>query len=185
MAATATGGFVLVVGPSGAGKDTVMRLAQQALADDATFRFPARVVTRAADAHEANTPLSLAAFEAAEAAGDFALAWRAHGNAYALPKSSLDAARQGAVVICNISRASVAEARDRLPVLAVVEITASPDVLAQRIAARGRPGDQGAGLESRLARSSALPDVAADVRIVNDDAPALAAQALLRALRAL
>jgi len=49
--------LVLVVGPSGAGKDTVIEGARAALGDDTRFRFVRRVVTRPVDpggeAHEA------------------------------------------------------------------------------------------------------------------------------------
>ena len=38
---------MLVVGPSGAGKDAVLRVARERLAGDRRFVFPSRVVTRA------------------------------------------------------------------------------------------------------------------------------------------
>lgn len=178
------GGYVLIVGPSGAGKDTLIALARKALAGDERFHFPARVVTRAADDFERHDSLSMAEFEAQEASGAWALAWRAHGNGYALPASTLALVQNGAVVVSNVSRASVAEARARLPVLAVVEITASPGVLAARIAARGRDGDLGAGLASRLARSKAITPFYPDVSLINEGAPETAAARLVAVLRA-
>jgi ribose 1,5-bisphosphokinase len=68
-----------------------------------------------------------------------------------------------------VSRAVIGEARTTLPGTQVVEVTASEPVLARRLAARGR-GDDG-DLHQRLARARALPDVAPDLRIVNEGPP--------------
>ncbi|KMO30506.1 ribose-phosphate pyrophosphokinase [Methylobacterium variabile] len=173
------GGFVLVVGPSGAGKDTLLRLAREALAGDPRYVFPRRLVTRAPSAHEDNEPISEEDFSAGEAAGRFALSWRAHGLGYALPASSADLARAGRIVVCNVSRRAVGEARRRLPGVTVVEVTAPPEVLAARLAARGRREDGDLG--ARLARSAS---VTADLVVMNDRAPEAGASRLLAHLRA-
>ncbi len=57
--------FALVVGPSGAGKDTLIRLAREELAGDPRFAFPRRLVTRPPSADEDNTPIDAAAFDRA------------------------------------------------------------------------------------------------------------------------
>jgi ribose 1,5-bisphosphokinase len=171
------GGFVLVVGPSGAGKDTLIDLAKAAFAGDARVIFPRRLVTRPVSAFEDHDTLDEATFEAGVEAGDFALAWRAHGLGYAIPGETLALARSGSLVVVNISRKLVEDARTRLPGVAVVEITASFDTLARRLTARSR-GEDG-DLAKRLARSAGIAPVQADLVIRNETIPEAAARELI------
>src|SRR6516165_1390213 len=99
--------LVLVVGPSGAGKDTLIEAARLALADDPRFRFVRRVITRPADAGgEAHEAVSEAEF----AARDFTLQWQAHGLRYGIPAAVIDDVGLEQVVVANVSRTVVAEA---------------------------------------------------------------------------
>ncbi len=175
------GVFVLVVGPSGAGKDTLIALVREALAGDARFRFPRRVVTRESGDHEAHDTLDAAAFDAAEREGAFCLAWRAHGLGYGIPKAAETEARKGAVVVCNVSRTVIAAARESLPGVSVVEVTAPPEVLEARVAARRRDGDGDPKARTRRVVERA----AADLVIVNTGAPETGAARLLAHLRTL
>ncbi|WP_029031062.1 phosphonate metabolism protein/1,5-bisphosphokinase (PRPP-forming) PhnN [Salinarimonas rosea] len=176
-----SGALVLVVGPSGAGKDTLIAGARRALAGDPRIRFPHRLVTRPVGTHEAHDTISEADFEAGIATGRFALWWRAHGLGYAVPRAVAEAAAAGAVCVVNGSRSRVAEARAALPGVVVIEVTAPRAVLAARIAARGRDADA----DARLARSDALAPIAADATIVNDRTPEEGVAALVAALERL
>ncbi|MFC0408327.1 phosphonate metabolism protein/1,5-bisphosphokinase (PRPP-forming) PhnN [Roseomonas elaeocarpi] len=177
----ATGGFVLVVGPSGAGKDTVIAGARAALAGDDRFVFARRVVTRPSSAWEDHDSLSPEAFGEARAAGRFALDWDAHGLSYALPAQTLLDARAGRIVVANVSRQVVPGARSRLPGVSVVEVTAAPETLARRLAGRARAED--GDLRVRLHRSATLAPVAAELVIHNDGRPEDAVALLLEHLR--
>lgn len=144
------GRLVLVVGPSGAGKDTLIEAARLTLAEDPAFVFPRRVVTRPASEAEDNVVADDAGFRAVAARGGFALSWEAHGHLYGIPSSIVADLAAARTVVVNVSRTVIAEARRRWPDVTVVEVTAPAEVLARRIAARARPSD-GAGPE-RLAR---------------------------------
>ncbi len=136
--ASANGRLVLVVGPSGAGKDSIINAAKTALDGQAQFVFPPRLITREPDLSEANIYISLADLEAMERRGGCLLAWRAHGCHYAVPKSILDDVNLGAVVIVNVSRSVVQEARRLVAKTNVVLVTADKDVRERRISTRAR-----------------------------------------------
>lgn len=172
------GCLVLVVGPSGAGKDTLIRLARAALADDPRYVFPRRLVTRSPSGDEDNEEIDEAAFAEGCASGHFTLSWRAHGLGYALPEAAGRLAADGHVVVCNVSRRIVAQARARSGRVSVVEITAPPEILTQRLVARSRPED--GDLAARLAREGR---VETDLRIMNTGAPEAAAARLVAHLR--
>ena len=151
--------LVLVVGPSGAGKDTLLDGARAALPN---ARFVRRFITRPAEAGgEDHEPVSEVEF----AQRAFALRWRAHGLCYGIPADIAGDLARGGVVIVNVSRAVVAEAASRFPAH-VIEVTAPPELLAARLSARGR--ETAADVTSRLARSVALPDNVPVTRVMND-----------------
>lgn len=133
------GTFIAVVGPSGAGKDSVIAHARRQLDADPRIRFVRRVVTRRPDpALEDHDSLDVAAFAEAEARGAFALSWRANGLAYGIPADYDDDVRLGRAVVANLSRGVVEAARRRYANVLVAEIGAAPEVLAARLAGRGR-----------------------------------------------
>ena len=95
-----SGTLVLVVGPSGSGKDTLIGGAARDLAGDGAFVFPRRIITRPTEAGgEPHIAQTLPAFEEAEKAGAFALSWRAHGLAYGIPGAIRGDLRAGRHVV--------------------------------------------------------------------------------------
>ena len=165
LAAIGPGRLILVVGPSGAGKDTLLRLARAACAGDGNVVFPRRVVTRQASSFEDNEELSPDAFRLARMRGDFAIHWEAHGHCYGLPRAIDDDIRAGRIVIANVSRAVVDAMRRAYADVTVVSVSAPPEILAERLAARARSSD--GQIEQRLHR--AVDDAVAvpDVTIIN------------------
>jgi len=154
--------LVLVVGPSGAGKDTLLDAARAALAGDPGVRFVRRVITRPAEAGgEAHEAVSEAEFTARA----FALAWQAHGLRYGIPDDIAVDLAVGRVVVANVSRGVIAAAAGRFAVR-VIEITALPKVLAARLATRGR--ESAPDVAARLARTVALPDGVTVETVLND-----------------
>lgn len=147
--------LVAVVGPSGAGKDTLIRRAAADLAGDPSVVFARRTITRKADRQaEDHASLDLAAFEAREAAGRFCLAWGAHGLRYGLDQDLLGHIERGRLVVANLSRRAIGPAALAFPRLAIAEIAAPRAVLIERIVARGRETRSDA--EARVAREAPI-----------------------------
>jgi ribose 1,5-bisphosphokinase len=148
------GRLVLVVGPSGAGKDTLINGARLQCANEPALVFPRRIVTRPSSAHEEHDTLDLDSFNRALADGRFALWWEAHGHRYGVPISIDDDVRCGRTVVCNVSRAIVDHVRRRYAFVSVVLITAPRRILMQRLQTRERQSD--GNLIGRVARSTEL-----------------------------
>ena len=159
------GRLIVVVGPSGAGKDTLIGLARAACAGDGNVVFPRRVVTREASASEDNVQVSLDAFRQARRRGDFAVHWEAHGHCYALPRAIDDDIRAGRTVVANVSRTAVEAIRRTYADVTVVSITAPSEILGQRLAARARSSD--GEIEHRLSRAVDDAATGPDLTIAN------------------
>ena len=174
--------LILVVGPSGAGKDTLLNAARRMLADDTRFRFVRREITRAPDAGgEDHLEVDFSFFATRRDAGAYALYWEAHGLGYGISTDIAEDLAAGRIVIASVSRTVIAAAAERFPVR-VLEITAPASVLADRLRTRARETE--AGIATRLARAVTLPEDVERVVILNDGTPEEGAARLVAALRA-
>lgn len=159
-----SGTLILVVGPSGVGKDTLIDAARTALPH--AF-FPRRVITRPEEAGgEVFTGVAPAEFARRRAEGRFAYTWDAHGLSYGIPVEIEAALAQGRDVIVNASRSIIDTARTRHARLRIVVVTAGPDVLADRLSARGR--EDPAAIAARLARAGFAAPAGRDVTVVDN-----------------
>ena len=179
------GALVAVVGPSGAGKDTLIAWARARLGNNPRLVFARRTVTRPADpGAEDHCPLSENGFAAAQAAGAFCLTWDAHGLRYGLAADLPARSAGGLTVVANLSRRVLPEAARLFPRLVLVEITARPELLVARIAARGR--ESAAQAAARIARRVPLdvpPGCRECVLIDNSDDLAGASDAFAQCLQ--
>ena len=176
------GVFIAVVGPSGAGKDTIIDYAREKLHDDSGVEFVRRVITRPSDAgSEDHDTLADAAFDEAEKQGAFALSWPAHGLKYGLPANVDRTIADGRVAIANLSRGALPALRQRYANVAVVEITARHDILAERLSARGR--ESRGEVLARLARTAAVDRGADVITIDNSGAREEAGERFLEIVR--
>lgn len=167
VADATAGTLAVVVGPSGAGKDTLMNLAAQHFAGRSDVHFVRRVITRDGDAgNEDHRSVSEADFDAMEQAGTFAVSWEAHGLKYGIPADVFDELAQGHLVIANGSRSALHRFQAAFQRLKIINITATREVLAERLMARGRESRE--DVLKRLERSSLTVEGSYDVADIDN-----------------
>lgn len=181
---TGYGLLVLVVGPSGVGKDTLLDAARDRLAQDKQFCFPRRCITRpAGTVGEIHIPVRPEDFGQMARQGAFLLSWKAHDLGYGIPRHVLEEVEAGKTVIVNVSRSVIEDACELVgrKNVRVVNIRASAEALRKRLEARGR--EDALDIERRLARASAY-QVDGDY-VVHVDNDADLETGILRFIRAL
>ncbi|MEL7211933.1 MAG: phosphonate metabolism protein/1,5-bisphosphokinase (PRPP-forming) PhnN [Pseudomonadota bacterium] len=162
-----SGHLIAVVGPSGVGKDSVMAGLHTALP---ALHLVRRVITRAPElGGEDYDAVSVATFERMAAEGAFAVHWQAHGLRYGIPATVMMHLEDGKDCLVNFSRKALAQAAEVFPQMVVLNITATPDTLARRLADRGR--ENASDIANRLAEAEKpLPDGLEVIHVSNDGA---------------
>lgn len=130
--------LVYVIGPSGAGKDSVL----QGLCERWSLSIPVhwarrtitRAVTNGGEQHESVLP---AEFDLLLQAGAFGMHWQGNGLRYGVRRSELAPLELGHCVLVTGSRAYVPSLQSAWPGCSLVHISAPPDVLRQRLGTRG------------------------------------------------
>jgi phosphonate metabolism protein PhnN/1,5-bisphosphokinase (PRPP-forming) len=164
---TGRGTLILVVGPSGAGKDSLIAGAAQRLGSDPALVFARRVITRpSGSGGEDHFAVTATEFDRLGREGGLMLRWHAHGLDYGLPRELAAALEAGRTVVANVSRTVIAEARRRFAPVAVIAVSVAPETLAARLAARGR--ETATDVAERLRRGGLLSAEPADFVIDND-----------------
>jgi ribose 1,5-bisphosphokinase len=163
------GRLIYVVGPSGAGKDSLLEWMRARLPADAGVRVARRTITRPAGAGgEDHIAATDAQFDAALARGEFALHWRANGHRYGVGREIEQWLADGESVVVNGSREYLTVAKVKFPQLEAVHVVAPAAVLEARLARRSRERPDEAG--RRLQRTARMPDTTRDAALllVND-----------------
>jgi ribose 1,5-bisphosphokinase len=180
--------LIYVVGPSGAGKDSVMSWLRKHTSISASVHWAQRTIDRPKSNEpdaEDHVPVDALGFEQLLVNGEFAMHWDANTHRYGIRKSELTWLNDSThCVFVNGSRAHLPTAALDYPGLTLVHITASVEVLRQRLIARGRESVE--AVEARLQRQIALtvPNGCACIEINNDTTLNEAGHQLLTQLRA-
>ncbi|QIE43160.1 phosphonate metabolism protein/1,5-bisphosphokinase (PRPP-forming) PhnN (plasmid) [Rhodobacteraceae bacterium SC52] len=161
------GRLIAVVGPSGVGKDSVMEGLVKSVPG---LQIARRCITRAAcDSTETFQSISVDQFEQLCCDNAFALHWDAHGLRYGIPHGALSGLADGQDVLVNLSRSVLNSAATKFRPCVVISLSAAPDILAQRLHARGR--ETASRIAARLTRSgTAMPVGVQVISIANNGA---------------
>lgn len=171
-----------VIGPSGAGKDSLLAYVREHLAGSSLV-FAHRYITRPASAGgENHVALSEAEFQQRANTGCFALTWERNGLCYGIGSEVQQWLERGLDVVVNGSRSALPLAYAAFPTLMPIWITASVEVLAERLAKRGR--ESAAEIAARLAVAQEFQPPPGVLVLNNDGALAEAGERLLGWLRA-
>lgn len=170
--------LVYFMGPSGAGKDSLMQWLAQHPPPGQRLHVARRIVTRPAPDDEATDPVT---FERLRDKGALALHWSANGWHYGVRREHLQPLFDGAWVLVSGSRAHWPTAQGLYPGLTGVYVHAPAEVLLERIRARGRETDD--EVRARIERAAALPEPEGVVRVCNDGELGEAGEALRSVLR--
>ena len=172
-----------VIGASGAGKDSLINYLRNNMPDDAPVLFAHRYITRPADAGgENHVALSTAEFERRNDLGCFAMHWYSHETHYGIGKEVNVWLSHGINVVMNGSRGYLNDASALYPNLVPVLISVDPDVLCDRLFARGR--ETAEQIKQRLTQAIKLEKVYHQnlLRIENNNRLEDAGEQLLNAI---
>ncbi len=162
------GTLFYVIGPSGGGKDSLMRYGRERLAGDPGVVFAHRYITRPVELDgENHVALSETEFDARLAAGLFAMHWSSHGLRYGIGREINFWLSKGCNVVMNGSREYLPEARRLYQDLIAVLVTVSPEVLAARLRARERETEE--QVAGRLSRAQRFIHPGGYVEIIRND----------------
>lgn len=174
--------LIYVVGPSGAGKDSVLQALHERWLGAPAAHWARRTITRSAEAGgEQHESVSESVFDSLRQSGRLAMSWQANGLHYGIRDTELAPLSLGHCVFVNGSRAHVGTVLRQWPEATLVHITASADLLLQRLKARQRESVQ--AITDRLARRVDEDLPAGAIRIANDGPLESAVEMLHAALR--
>lgn len=183
MSGRAQGNLYYVVGPSGAGKDTLLRLAREHL-EGAPLLFAHRYITRPhQDATENHVALSEAEFDMRARCDCFAMQWASHGYLYAVGVEIDRWLACGLDVVVSGSREYLPTALRRYADLRLIWVDAPAVLLRERLHSRGREDDRAIATRLERAEAYARPPRKPDLHLENVGAPEQAARQLAAYLR--
>lgn len=146
--------IILLVGPSGSGKDTLLRSAKKHFGINGNLGFVRRYITRPPDLDEDNYYIDTEGFLTLRDSRFFISSWQAHNNFYGISHHSMTGQNGHTTLLCSISRSAIVDFETRFKKTTTIHITASEDILRHRLQKRDREDRQ--DIEKRLGRANQM-----------------------------
>ncbi|MFW9951421.1 MAG: phosphonate metabolism protein/1,5-bisphosphokinase (PRPP-forming) PhnN [Candidatus Thorarchaeota archaeon] len=179
------GFLILVVGNSGSGKDSIIKgVIEKYPQDDPKIHLVQRYITRPPSESEENIAITPTSFKKMDKRRQFALKWNIYGLHYGVPIQIDNWLENGDIVLVNVSRKIVNQARKKYKNVKVVFIQVPFEISVQRLKERGREDNK--KLKERIERArknQMFPN--ADVIINNSGKLEVAINRFLEYLKAL
>ncbi len=167
------GFLILIVGNSGSGKDAIVQaLLQQWPSSFPPLRIAQRFITRPPHPSEPFISVSFEEFQALLKQNKFIFSWHIYDLDYGVPYEVLDYANRGEIVIINVSRTILQEARLRYPQIKIIFVKVPLVITMERMKSRQRESPSDPQFQERLARARENQDLV-DVDCVVDNSGTL------------
>jgi ribose 1,5-bisphosphokinase len=163
--------LIYVVGPSGAGKDTLLSWLKSRVRTSSLLHWARRTIDRppSADSNaEQHESMDSIGFENLLKEGAFAMYWEANSQRYGIRFQEIAPLYQFKWVIVNGSRGYLPKAASQYPGMTILHITADQELLRKRLIDRGRESNQ--LIEERLRREVPIisPPGSSLIEIINN-----------------
>ena len=163
--------LIYVVGPSGAGKDTLLSWLKSRVRTSSLLHWARRTIDRPpstdsnAEQHESIDSIG---FENLLKEGAFAMHWEANSHRYGIRFQEIAPLHQFKWVIVNGSRGYLPKAASEYPGMSILHITADQELLRKRLIDRGRESNQ--LIEERMRREVPIitPPQSSLIEIINN-----------------
>jgi ribose 1,5-bisphosphokinase len=178
--------LIYVMGPSGAGKDSLLDWLKKKLPPQSPIHFAKRTIDRPLQAvGEQHESVDSATFERLQKEMSFAMHWLANGRNYGVRHAELEPLQQREWLLVNGSRAYLPEALRQFDGLNVLHISASAEILRARLLARQRETPEMVEARVQRAVNFSIPSNCRCVRVLNDTSLDEAGATLMHALQSL
>ena len=163
------GQLFLLIGNSGSGKDSILNDVLSTWPKNQTpIKVPQRFITRPSHMTEPFFSVSPEEFQKMKTNNEFSLTWHIYDLDYGVPKLVEDWLSDGMIVVINVSRTIIPEARRIFPDLKVIFVKVPFEITLARVKSRGREAEDDEVFKERVNRAKLnqnFPD--ADIIIDN------------------
>ncbi|MCK5346936.1 MAG: hypothetical protein KAR20_26185 [Candidatus Heimdallarchaeota archaeon] len=151
------GQLFFLVGNSGSGKDSLLKAALEAWPSNLpSIKIPRRYITRPPHETEIFHSITPKEFQKMKLAGKFCFTWHIYDLDYGVPHEILQWLQQDALVVVNVSRKIIPEARREFPTLKVIFVKVPFEITLERIKHRGREDPSDPVFQERVSRARKL-----------------------------